>query len=164
MRPVHVEDRKGLAEALSTTRALLATAPPQADGCPALNALVPALASAGAFPDWTGYLSTTGVYGDRRGRWVTEKSRLAAQSVEGARRVQQLGDRKVRGRVVRAGSHDELGGAQYVIVRDDQGTEHYARLAFGRTAPKVGAQVELAPGPKGAQLLGLGRPGPDRGL
>lgn len=87
VRPVHVEDRKGLAEALSTTRALLATAPPQADGCPALNALVPALASAGAFPDWTGYLSTTGVYGDRRGRWVTEKSRLAAQSVEGARRV-----------------------------------------------------------------------------
>ncbi len=89
---------------------------------------------------------------------------LNQRRLEGARRVQQLGDRKVRGRVVRAGSHDELGGAQYVIVRDDQGTEHYARLAFGRTAPKVGAQVELAPGPKGAQLLGLGRPGPDRGL
>lgn len=89
---------------------------------------------------------------------------LNQRRLEGARRVQQLGSEKVRGRVVRAGSHDELGGAQYVIVRDDQGTEHYARLAFGRSAPKLGAQVELAPGPKGAQLLGLGRPGPDRGL
>ena len=49
--------------------------------------LVPALASAGAFPDWIGYLSTTGVYGDRQGGWVFEKSRLAAQSPEGARRV-----------------------------------------------------------------------------
>jgi len=49
--------------------------------------LVPALAQAKAFPDWIGYLSTTGVYGDRRGGWVTEKSRLAAQSLEGARRV-----------------------------------------------------------------------------
>ena len=49
--------------------------------------LVPALAQAKAFPDWIGYLSTTGVYGDRRGGWVTEHSRLAAQSMEGARRV-----------------------------------------------------------------------------
>jgi nucleoside-diphosphate-sugar epimerase len=56
-------------------------------GCPGLQALVPALALARAFPDWTGYLSTTGVYGDRHGGWVFEASRLSAQSVEGARRV-----------------------------------------------------------------------------
>jgi nucleoside-diphosphate-sugar epimerase len=49
--------------------------------------VAPALAGGGAFPDWIGYLSTTGVYGDRGGGWVTEQSRLAAQSVEGARRV-----------------------------------------------------------------------------
>ncbi len=85
--PVHVDDREGLTRALSGAQALLVTAPPGADGCPGLNALVPALAQAGAFPDWTGYLSTTGVYGDRRGGWVTEKSPLAAQSIEGARRV-----------------------------------------------------------------------------
>src|SRR5581483_9648898 len=34
-----------------------------------------------------GYLSTTVVYGDRKGRWVFETSPLAAQSLEGARRV-----------------------------------------------------------------------------
>jgi nucleoside-diphosphate-sugar epimerase len=66
---------------------VLVSAPPTAEGCPALPVLVPAIARAGAFPDWIGYLSTTGVYGDRRGGWVFETSRLAAQSVEGARRV-----------------------------------------------------------------------------
>lgn len=89
---------------------------------------------------------------------------LNQRRLEGARAVRQLGEQKVRGRVVRAGSHDELGGAPYVIVRDRQGTEHYARLAFGGTAPKLGAQVELMPGPRGAQILGLGRSGPERGL
>jgi len=85
--PVHVDDREGLVQALAHAQALLVTAPPGPEGCPGLNTLVPALARAGAFPDWTGYLSTTGVYGDRRGGWVSEKSPLAAQSVEGARRV-----------------------------------------------------------------------------
>ena len=84
---VDISDRAALAAALRATQALLVTAPPGPDGCPGLNTLVPALANARAFPDWIGYLSTTGVYGDRRGGWATERSRLAAQSVEGARRV-----------------------------------------------------------------------------
>ncbi|HMP62957.1 MAG TPA: SDR family NAD(P)-dependent oxidoreductase, partial [Phenylobacterium sp.] len=45
------------------------------------------MARTGAFPDWLGYLSTTGVYGDRQGGWVFETSRIAAQSMEGARRA-----------------------------------------------------------------------------
>lgn len=72
---------------LKDAQAVLITAPPGPEGCPGLQALVPALAQAQAFPDWIGYLSTTGVYGDRRGGWVFEESRLAAQSLEGARRV-----------------------------------------------------------------------------
>jgi nucleoside-diphosphate-sugar epimerase len=84
---IALDDPDGLAEALAQAQALLVTAPPDAGGCPGLQALVPQLARAGAFPDWTGYLSTTGVYGDRRGGWVFEKSRLSAQSLEGARRV-----------------------------------------------------------------------------
>lgn len=86
-RPVDLSDRDALTEALGRADALLVTAPPGPQGCPALNSLVGPLAEAGALPDWTGYLSTTGVYGDRGGRWVTEQSPLAAQSVEGARRV-----------------------------------------------------------------------------
>lgn len=84
---IPLADRDRLAKALARTQALLITAPPDAGGCPGLRALVPALARAKTFPDWIGYLSTTGVYGDRRGSWVTEESRLAAQSLEGARRV-----------------------------------------------------------------------------
>lgn len=84
---VPLDDPAALDAALKASQAILLTAPPGADGCPALPALVPALARSGAFPDWIGYLSTTGVYGDRGGRWVFEDSRLAAQSLEGARRV-----------------------------------------------------------------------------
>ena len=80
-------DRTALCKALKDTNAILVTAPPDDLGCPGLEALVPALASSGAFPDWIGYLSTTGVYGDREGRWVFETSPLAARSIEGARRV-----------------------------------------------------------------------------
>lgn len=85
--PVNLDDAARLDAALSSARAVLVSAPPTAEGCPALQTLLPALARTRAFPDWIGYLSTTGVYGDRRGRWVFETSSLAAQSVEGARRV-----------------------------------------------------------------------------
>jgi nucleoside-diphosphate-sugar epimerase len=85
--PIPAGNRRVLAHAVRDAQAVLITAAPDADGCPGLRALVPAIATANAFPDWIGYLSTTGVYGDRGGGWVTETSRLSAQSVEGARRV-----------------------------------------------------------------------------
>jgi nucleoside-diphosphate-sugar epimerase len=87
VEPVRLDQPMQLARGLAGVQAILISAPPTPAGCPALAALAPAMASAGAFPDWIGYLSTTGVYGDRRGGWVFETSRLAAQSVEGARRV-----------------------------------------------------------------------------
>jgi nucleoside-diphosphate-sugar epimerase len=85
--PVEAQDEAAIGEELTRARALLITAPPGAGGCPGLRVLGPALARAGNLPEWTGYLSTTGVYGDRQGRWVFETSVLAAQSPEGARRV-----------------------------------------------------------------------------
>lgn len=85
--PVAIGDREAIIAELKQSQAILVTSPPGQDGCPGLLTLVPALARAEAFPDWIGYLSTTGVYGDRRGDWVFEDSRLAAQSLEGARRV-----------------------------------------------------------------------------
>ena len=87
MTPLPADDKAAIAAALPDVRAVLVTPPPGPEGCPALQVLVPALARAQAFPDWIGYLSTTGVYGDRRGGWVWEGSALAAQSLEGARRV-----------------------------------------------------------------------------
>ena len=87
VRPVDPADAAALAQTARDARAVLVTAPPTADGCPGLRVLGPAIADSGARPDWIGYLSTTGVYGDRGGGWVFEDSPLAAQSVEGARRV-----------------------------------------------------------------------------
>lgn len=84
---VDADDRAAMTAALTGVNAVLVTAPPSAEGCPGLEAVIPALAAAEAFPDWIGYLSTTGVYGDFEGRWVFESSPLKAQSVEGARRV-----------------------------------------------------------------------------
>ena len=86
-QPIALSDPETLAQAAGRAQAILVTAPPGEAGCPGLAALAPAIAAAGAFPDWIGYLSTTGVYGDRGGRWVFETSALNAQSVEGARRV-----------------------------------------------------------------------------
>jgi hypothetical protein len=85
--PVPASDGPAVLAAVAGASAILVTAPPGPDGCPGLGALAPALARGRAFPDWIGYLSTTGVYGDRAGRWVSERSPVAAQSVEAARRA-----------------------------------------------------------------------------
>ncbi|MBP5858681.1 SDR family oxidoreductase [Marivibrio halodurans] len=55
-------------------------------GDPALAALGPAI-RAGAPYEWIGYLSTTGVYGDRDGGWVDEDSALEPTGARGQRRV-----------------------------------------------------------------------------
>ena len=66
---------------------LLLSVPPGADGDPVFSchgddvaALAPQLA-------WAGYLSTTGVYGDRQGGWVDETSELTPATERGRRRV-----------------------------------------------------------------------------
>ena len=71
--------------ALREASAILASIPPEEAGDPALRAQAEALAAAkGA---WIGYLSTTGVYGDRAGRWAFEDDVPTPQSPEAARRA-----------------------------------------------------------------------------
>ena len=87
---VHVidpSDASALTEAVSRATVILITAAPDAQGCPGARALIPAVGASGAYPDWIGYLSTTGVYGDRDGGWVFEGDALNAATLEGARRV-----------------------------------------------------------------------------
>lgn len=66
----------------ATANATLITPAPDDNGCPAFAAL-----SDLPLPEWIGYLSTTGVYGDRAGGWVFEDSELRPNSTEGRRRV-----------------------------------------------------------------------------
>jgi nucleoside-diphosphate-sugar epimerase len=86
VEPVDPADGPGLSAALTASDAILVTAPPDERGCPAAAAMEPVLAAGGPRPGWIGYLSSTGVYGDRDGRWVFETGALNAQSVVGARR------------------------------------------------------------------------------
>lgn len=83
--------------------------------------------------------------------------------LEGSKGIKELGADRVRGRVVKAGFHDEIGAAAYVVVRDREGLEHYARLGFGKPPPAVGQEVLLTRGARGVQVLSAGRTGPERG-
>ena len=65
---------------------VLATAPPDSVGDPVLAAYGAALGSSGALR-WVGYLSTTGVYGDRGGDWVDETSQVSPGQERSRRRV-----------------------------------------------------------------------------
>lgn len=84
---------------------------------------------------------------------------LHQRRLEEGREVRELGTERVQGRVVRRGSHDELGASPWVIVRDRDGAEHYARLSPGQTMPAAGRSVTLEPGPRGAKVLEAGRGG-----
>lgn len=66
---------------------LLSSVPPGADGDPVLDFHCKDIAARAEQIVWAGYLSTTGVYGDRGGDWVDETSLLYPTSERGARRV-----------------------------------------------------------------------------
>ncbi|MBW8732722.1 MAG: NAD(P)-binding domain-containing protein [Asticcacaulis sp.] len=78
-------DTNNLADVISQVSALLITPAPADDGCPAFATLEQRLRPASG--TWIGYLSTTGVYGDRDGGWVWEDSTLVPSSAEGRRRL-----------------------------------------------------------------------------
>lgn len=84
--PVDPGDPAALSAALSTADAILVSAPPTDRGCPGLADLSPLLERGEGQPRWIGYLSTTGVYGDHQGRWVSERTQATPQSPEGTRR------------------------------------------------------------------------------
>ncbi len=74
------------ANALAEATHLLHSIPPTAEGDPVL-ASVQALLERSHRLQWIGYLSTTGVYGDRDGGWVDEQTPTAPNNARGQRRV-----------------------------------------------------------------------------
>ena len=67
---------------------LLTSVAPDEGGDPVLRALGPEIAARAGRFDWVGYLSTTGVYGDRGGDWVDEGSELRPATRRGQLRVE----------------------------------------------------------------------------
>jgi nucleoside-diphosphate-sugar epimerase len=76
----------GAAEAIARADAIVATAPPGPDGDPVLRRWGEAIATGPA--RWLGYLSTTGVYGDRGGAWVDENTEPAPGQARSRRRLE----------------------------------------------------------------------------
>jgi len=75
-----------LSGALGEATHLLSSVSPGEDGDPVLNALGDDIAKVAGRLEWAGYLSTTGVYGDHEGDWVTEDSPLEPSTERGHRR------------------------------------------------------------------------------
>ncbi len=73
-------------DAIARATHIVATAPPGPTGEPVLTAHAAAIRAAPMLR-WVGYLSTTGVYGDRGGGWVDEASEVAPGSDRARRRV-----------------------------------------------------------------------------
>ncbi len=72
--------------ALAGATHLLISAPPDARGDPVLDQHAGDILACDGI-EWLGYLSTTGVYGDRGGGWVDEDSALEPTGPRGARRL-----------------------------------------------------------------------------
>jgi nucleoside-diphosphate-sugar epimerase len=91
---IHLFDRgHPLADArsiLAGTTHLLASVPPDGEGPsgdPALDVHGSDIVALGPQLAWVGYLSTTGVYGDRYGGWVDETGALTPSGERGRRRL-----------------------------------------------------------------------------
>jgi nucleoside-diphosphate-sugar epimerase len=77
---------EGARSAIASATHILATAPPGPAGDPVLARYAGALREAPA--KWFGYLSTTGVYGDRGGGWVDEDTEPAPTAARSQRRLE----------------------------------------------------------------------------
>ncbi|WP_424932798.1 SDR family oxidoreductase [Amaricoccus macauensis] len=86
VEPVIWDDAEAVDAAIHAATHILVSIPPGEEGDPALLRHHAALKSAPRL-EWVGYLSTTGVYGDRQGGWVDETSDLAPVNARSARRV-----------------------------------------------------------------------------
>ncbi|QPC42586.1 SDR family oxidoreductase [Kaustia mangrovi] len=80
-------DGTAVAGALATATHILVSVPPDGEGCPVARLFGEAIAERAGELRWLGYLSTTGVYGNRDGGWVDERSALTPDTARGHRRL-----------------------------------------------------------------------------
>ena len=115
-----------LLEALAQADAVLGSMPPGADGDPALPLLADALAANGSLR-WLGYLSSTGVYADRRGGIVDASS--LADAVDDAAHARLKAEAQWREHAQRLGS---AGGVFRLAGIYGPGRNALRQLAEGR--------------------------------
>lgn len=74
-------------QAIGISSHILVSVGPDAEGDPVLRHYRDEIAARAPALDWVGYLSTTGVYGDRHGDWVDENTPCAPSTRRGEMRV-----------------------------------------------------------------------------
>ncbi len=88
------DDRRAVEHALATASHILSSVPPARDGSdPVLAGYGDAVRAAAA--QWSGYLSSTGVYGDAGGAWVDESALVAGRRA--GRNIADLAWQELRG-------------------------------------------------------------------
>ncbi|MDA7426812.1 SDR family oxidoreductase [Thalassococcus lentus] len=80
-------DVQALTDALEQCNHLLSSVAPAEGSDPVLDLIGPEVAAKAGSLNWAGYLSTTGVYGDHAGGWVTEDTPLTPSTKRGVARV-----------------------------------------------------------------------------
>ncbi|MEW4468348.1 SDR family oxidoreductase [Parasphingorhabdus sp. JC815] len=85
---IDFNDETAVLNALDKATHILSTVPPSRDGDPVLEKYGAAIKAATL--EWTGYLSSTGVYGDVAGAWVDESAPIGS----GRRKARSEADRK----------------------------------------------------------------------
>ncbi|MCH2168784.1 MAG: SDR family oxidoreductase [Oceanicola sp.] len=109
-----------IAAAVHQATHLLSSAGPSAEGDPFLPLLAPAIEAAPNL-SWIGYLSTTGVYGDRGGDWVDEDSETNPESARGQWRLAAEQDwRALGGHIFRLAGIYGPGRGPFSKVRSGQ--------------------------------------------
>ena len=74
--PIFFDDEKKIESVLSKNSYILSTAPPENSKDPVVENYGHLLKKNSERVKWAGYLSTTSVYGDKKGEWVTEDTEL----------------------------------------------------------------------------------------
>lgn len=153
-----------LREAVADCTHMVATVPPGPEGDPALAAAEAAIRDAPVLR-WIGYLSTTGVYGDRGGGWVDETTEPAPGQDRSRRRLvaetawRALADRRAVDIFRLAGIYgpgrsvlDELraGTARHIVAPDHL----FSRIHRDDIVRAVLRAVEQAP-PPGVRVFNL---------
>ena len=74
--PIAFDDEEKIKDLLDEDLYILSTAPPEKDSDPVIDSYGYLFKNNSERVRWVGYLSTTSVYGDKRGEWVTEDTVL----------------------------------------------------------------------------------------
>ncbi|MFW2831262.1 SDR family NAD(P)-dependent oxidoreductase [Sphingomonas sp. ID0503] len=156
---VAFHDQPSLAAAIASATHILSSVPPEGERDPVLDTYGRLIGAAGV---WTGYLSSTGVYGDTGGAWVDESAPVGTGR-RGARAAADLAWQAIGATVLRLPGIYGPGRSPLdrvlagTAVRVDAGGQVFSRIHVDDIARAVIAAFE---GPRGVYNIADDLPAP----